>query len=74
MPVIERELTEAGAGGSTAAELRACVSAPGAKAASALDFSKDRWDNSSSSRDLAGQPGLLLLNAVHDLLGLEPGG
>ena len=72
VPVIERELTEAGAGGSTAAELRACVSAPGAKAASALDFSKDRWD--SSSRDLAGQPGLLLLNAVHDLLGLEPGG
>lgn len=70
--MIERELTEAGARGSTAAELRACVSAPGAKAASALDFSKDRWD--SSSRDLAGQPGLLLLNAVHDLLGLEPGG
>ena len=75
VPVIERELTEAGARGSTAAELRACVSAPGAKAASALDFSKDRWDSSSSSsRDLAGQPGLLLLNAVHDLLGLEPGG
>ena len=72
VPVIERELTEAGARGSTAAELRACVSAPGAKAASALDFSKDRWD--SSSRDLAGQPGLLLVNAVHDLLGLEPGG
>ena len=76
VPVIERELTEVGARGSTAAELRACVSAPGAKAASALDFSKDRWDSSSSSssRDLAGQPGLLLLNAVHDLLGLEPGG
>ena len=73
--MIERELTEAGARGSTAAELRACVSAPGAKAASALDFNKDRWDSSSSSsRDLAGQPGFLLLNAVHDLLGLEPGG
>jgi len=79
----EKEATEAGVRGAlTPDELKAAVMAPGAEAASALDFSKDRWQgddqgnaiSSEQAQEWATSAGSLLLGAVHDLLGLEAGG